>query len=171
MTKPPDATEKTALRRLLFISGMHGRGVTLLAGVCTLLSFAFGEWVGVMVGALIAACGLMELRGRARLLRGDSEGLGWLVRAELLILAIIWVYALENMLAYDEATMLAGLTPEMKTTLDQAGLSVDDLRPMMKPVYYGFYLTVMGVTLVFQGGLAFYYWKCRRAVKAALSAR
>jgi hypothetical protein len=41
----------------------------------------------------------------------------------------------------------------------------------MKPAYYGLYLTVIAVTLLFQGGLALYYYSCRDKVAAALNAR
>jgi hypothetical protein len=168
MTESKD--EKT-LRRVLFISAMDGWSVALFAGFCTLISLLMGEWIGVSIGAIITACGVFELRGRKQITRGDADGMKWLVRAQVFILCTIWLYASENMFAYDEAAILAGVTPEMTEALHQAGLSMNDLRPMMKPVVYGFYLVVMGVTLLFQGGLALYYRSAREKVRAAVAAR
>lgn len=168
MTESPD---EKSLRRVLFVSGLDGWGVALFAGLCTLISLLLGEWVGVGVGGLITAAGVLELRGRGQLQAGQSAGLRWLVRAQLLILAVIGLYALENLLAFNEETLLAEITPEMKNAMAQAGVSMDDLRPMFKPVYYSLYLTVIAVTAVFQGGLALYYNSRRERVRRALDAR
>lgn len=168
MTDSP--AEKT-LRSVLTISAIDGWSVTLFAGFCTLVSLRFGEWVGVYVGGLITAAGVMELRGRRQLLGGNANGMNGLMRAQVIILATIGLYAFRNLLAFDEATIMEGLTPEMITALDHYGISTETLRSMLKPVYYGFYLVVIGVTLLFQGGLAFYYGSRKQKIAAALDAR
>jgi hypothetical protein len=165
------ATPEKTLRRVLFISALDGWSIALFAGLCTLISLLMGEWIGVSVGALVTAAGVIELRGRRKLLDRDAGGLALLVRAQLLILAVIWLYSIQNLLAFDEATIMASITPDMRSALTQAGLSIDDFRPLVKPVYFSLYLTVIGVTLLFQGGLALYYYSCRAKVTAALAAR
>jgi len=164
------APEKT-LRRILLVSAIDGWSIALFAGLCTLVSLFLGEWIGVLVGGLVTAGGVLEVRGRAALIRGESAGISGLVRAQTLILVTIWIYALLNLITYDEAAIMAQFTPELRSALSQAGMSVEDLRPMMKPAFFGFYLVVMGVTLLFQGGLALYYRSRRPAVAAALEAR
>ena len=160
-----------SLRRVLLISAIDGWSIAIFAGLCTLGSLLFGEWIGVSIGAVITAAGIIELRGRTRLLNGDPTGLSWLVRAQILILAIVWLYSFRNLLAYDEAAMMASITLEMRDLMSQAGVAMSDLQALMKPVYYGLYLIVMGVTLLFQGGLALYYFSRRDKVTQALSAR
>jgi hypothetical protein len=168
MTDTP--AEKT-LRNVLTISAIDGWSVTLFAGFCTLVSLAFGEWVGVYIGALITTAGVIELRGRRKLLRGDANGMNGLVRAQVVILATIGLYAFRNLLGFDEATIMEGLTSEMRTMLDQYGVSIEKLRAMLKPVYYGLYLVVIGLTLLFQGGLALFYHSRKAKVSEALAAR
>ncbi|CAM2848292.1 hypothetical protein [Rariglobus hedericola] len=167
----PDTPNEKSLRRVLVIAAIDGWSVALFAGLCTVISLLMGEWIGVFIGAIITSCGVLELRGRKQLITGKADGMKWLVRAQVIILATILLYSLENMLAYDEAALLAQLTPEMRSYLSQSGISVDDLRPMIKPVFFGFYLIVMGVTLLFQGGLALYYKSRKAKVTAALAER
>ena len=164
------ASEKT-LRRVLWISALDGWSIALFAGLCTLISLFSFEWIGVTVGALVTGAGVIELRGRRKLLRGDDRGLALLIRAQLLILGVIWLYSMENLLAFDETAMMASLTSEMRSALSQAGVAIEDLRPMLKPVYYGLYLTVIVVSLLFQGGLALYYHSRRAKIAGALAAR
>lgn len=166
-----DSPSEKTLRRVLLISAIDGWSIAILAGFCTLISLLFGEWIGVLVAALITAGGVIELRGRGLLTRGDERGLSHLVRAQLLVLGTIWVYSLGNMISYDEELIMAQFTPELRSLLTQAGLSVDQLRPMLKPVFFGFYLVVIAVTLLFQGGLALYYHSRRPKIAEALAGR
>ena len=162
------ASPAKTLHRILLISALDGWSVALFAGLCTVISLLLGEWIGLLVGALVTAGGVFELRGRSALLRGDANGLTCLVRAQLLILSTIWVYSLGNIVTYNEAKIMAQLTPELRNALSQAGMSIEELQRMMKPAFFGFYLTVMGVTLLFQGGLGRYYHSRRAAIAQAL---
>ncbi len=166
-----DSPAEKSLRRVLLIAAIDGWSIAVIAGLCTLISLLFGEWIGVSIGAVITAAGVIELRGRTRLLHGDPTGLNWLIRAQVLILAIVWLYSFRNLLSYDEAAMMAEITPEMRDMLNQAGIALSDIQALMKPVYYSLYLTVIAVTLLFQGGLALYYFSRRDKITAALSCR
>jgi hypothetical protein len=165
----PDSPAEKSLRRVLLISAIDGWSITVFAGLCTLLSLPFGEWVGVCIGAIVTTGGIVELRGRTRLINGDATGLSWLVRAQVLILATIWLYAFRTLLAFDQAAIMAEITPEMRDYLAMSGVALADVEALLKPVYFGFYLVVMGVTLLFQGGLALYYFSCRTNVSTALA--
>jgi hypothetical protein len=168
MTDSPN--EKT-LRNVLLISGIDGWSVALFAGFCTGLALLFGEWVGVFIGGLITTCGVWELRGRGRVARGEIEGVSWLVRAQVIMLVTISLYAFQQLIAFDEATLMAGLTPDMVTVLEQAEITVEDVRAMLRPVYFAFYGAVMAATMVFQGGLAVYYQNSREKIAEAFAAR
>lgn len=168
----PDTPAEKTLRRVLLISGIDGWSITLFAGLCTLISLLFGEWIGVSIGALITAAGVLELRGRKRLIKGEPDGMSGLVRAQIIILGVVLLYSLQNLLAYDEAVLLGQVTPEIRSFVSQwFGLSIADLQPMLKPIYCGTYLTVIGVTVLFQGGLALYYHSRRTQVAQALATR
>ncbi len=167
----PDSPAEKNLRRVLLISALDGWSIAVFAGFCTFVSLLFGEWIGVSIGALITAAGVIEIRGRKRLVRGEPTGMSSLIRAQLIILGIVLLYSLENLLAYDESALMAQITPEIRGYLSQAGIAISDLQPMIKPVYMSLYLTVIGVTVLFQGGLALYYRSCRAKVTEALAAR
>lgn len=165
---PASPAEKN-LRRVLLISAIDGWSIALFAGLCTLIALLFASWISVIIGALITAAGVIELRGRGRLVRGDPTGMSGLVGAQLIILGTIWLYSLVNLITYNEAAIVAKITPELRNALSQSGFEVEDLLPMLKPAFFGFYLVVMGVTLLFQGGLALYYHSRRPRVVAALT--
>ena len=102
---------------------------------------------------------------------GDASGMVWLLRAQLAVLAIVFLYVMENLRAYDAAALMARLTPEMRGMLEQYGVLPTDLEPLLKPMYFAVYLLVMGGTLLFQGGLALFYKTRRGRVTAELAAR
>jgi hypothetical protein len=168
MTESPN---EKSLRNVLLISGIDGWSVALFAGLCTTVALLFGEWVGVFIGGLVTMCGVWELRGRGRLARGEIEGIGGLVRAQVIILVTISLYAFQQLIAFDEATLMEGVTPDMVTVLDQAGITVEDVRSMLRPVYFAFYGAVMAATMVFQGGLALYYQSRQPKIGEAFAAR
>ncbi|MDR1281380.1 MAG: hypothetical protein LBK99_11235 [Opitutaceae bacterium] len=170
----PDSLSEKKLRRVLVVSALDGWSIALFAGACTLLSLAFAERVGVFVGTLVTAGGVIELLGNRRLKRGDAGGATALVGAQLVILGTIWVYAAVNLALFDEARLLGQLTAGgagVSALLDQAGITTGDIRLLLRPAFFAFYLTVMLVTLFFQGGLALWYRNRRPAVRQALADR
>jgi hypothetical protein len=167
----PDSPAEKSLRRVLLISAIDGWSITVFAGLCTLISLLFGEWVGVYIGGTITCAGIIELRGRARLLNGNLTGLSWLIGAQVLVLATIGLYAFRNLLAFDQAAIMANLTPEMREYLELSGIAVSTVESLLKPVYHALYLTVITVTLLFQGGLALFYFSRREKIGEAMDAR
>lgn len=155
--------EKT-LKRVLYISHLDGRSVTFIAGISTVVSLCFADWFGAVVGGLVTFAGLYELRGRKRLIGGDSGGMTNLVRAQLLILGTVWVYALICLLTFNEAKSASQLAAAF-------GMSSSELGPFLKKSNTVLYSTLIGVTLLFQGGLARYYHSRRAAVAQALAAQ
>jgi len=96
------------------------------------------------------------------------------------VLAIVFLYVMGNLLGYDSAAVnqrLLGLQSDsylggiLFSLLEQYGISVSALEPILKPLYFAFYLLVMGGTLLFQGGLALFYKTRRGQVTAELAER
>jgi hypothetical protein len=159
------------LSRVLTLSLMDGWCMTLFSGFCMSMSLLLGQWSGAAVGAIVMSCGITTLLNRKRLIRGDAGGMVWLLRAQLVVLTIVFLFVLENLLAFDAAALMAHLTPEMRSVLDQYGVSVADLEPLLKPVYFSSYILVMTGTLLFQGGLALFYQTRRGQVTQELANR
>lgn len=175
-----DSLPKPTLRRVLALSLMDGCCMTIFSGFCTSLSLWLGEWSGAGVGAVVMSCGITTLCSRKRLMRGDARGMVWLLRAQLVVLAIVFLYVMENLLGYDSAEVNQRLLDLQSNSslggilfslLEQYGISVSALEPILKPLYFAVYLLVMGGTLLFQGGLALFYKTRRGQVTAELAER
>jgi hypothetical protein len=154
--------------------------MSLFSGFCTVVSLLMAEWSGAVVGALVLSCGLTTLRNRRRLVQGEASGMTWLLRAQLMVILVVFLFVLKNLLAFDPVAMNQKLVSlesssaaggQFVNLLFACGLSIADFHPFLKPLYFGFYLLVMGGTLVFQGGLAFFYLTRRGQVTEELAAR
>ena len=111
----------------------------------------------------------MELRGRRRLLRRDPAGLPQLVRAQMFLLAVILVYCASRLGSFDQDSMLANLTPDMKAMLKESGVEIADILPLVRMTFFATYGLLAVLTLVFQGGLVLFYRSKAALVTAALT--
>ena len=168
--KPP-RTPEDQLLRVLRAAKLNGWSVAIVAGVGALGSLLFGDLVGAVVGALVAAGGVMELSGRKRLLHGDADGMRRLVRSQLIVLSVILVYAMTRFMSFDAEGAMGNMTPDMRSDLAQAGVDVGSLLSMIRLMFYAMYVAVALVALIYQGGMALYYRRHTATVMAALAAR
>ncbi len=165
----PALTSPAALQRILHLSAINGWSVVIIAGLGTLLSALLVQSVGVAIGLLVTCGGVMELRGRRRLRRGDPTGMTLLVRAQLLVLGVIAIYVVTRLFSYDAETVLGNVTPEMQAVFDEAEVVPRDLLPVIQIAFYAIYGVVLAVVVFYQGGLALYYHRRRPLVEQALA--
>jgi len=168
----PTPAEKT-FSRILKLSGLNGWSAIIIAGLASILAFFMGDLVGLSVGVLIVVSGYMELHGR-RLLKKkrDAWGMRWLVRAELLLLTVLAVYAVRGLVSFNADYLRDQAIPDARATLqpllEVLGVSFDDLLksfsltednliPLVRLVTIGLYGTVLLVAVLYQGGMALYY--------------
>ncbi len=169
MTVPPPTPQQLALKRVLKISRMNGWSVALFAGLCALISLALGDLVGGGTGLFIAAGGVMEIRGHHLLKKREADGLTWLVRSQLFVLGVILAYAVSRLFSFDSEYVLSNLTPEMEGLLKDGGISRAEIVPLVQTAFRAAYGSVILVTLIYQGGLAFYYRRKSPLVIEALA--
>lgn len=162
--RPPE----DVLRRVLKTSRLNGWSVAIFAGLCSLVSWALGDPVGGSIGLLVALGGMLEVRGHRLLQRRDADGMRWLVRSQLVVLGIIWTYAVTRLMSFDEGLVREMVTPDMRASLNELGVTMEDILPLVRRFFYLLYGSVMAATLIYQGGLALYYRRRRAAVEAAL---
>ncbi len=158
-----------AKRRVLNISKMNGWSVAVIAGLGAFVSLLFGDMLGCAVGALVLWGGITEIQGNRKLRGGDIDGVRLLVRGQLIVLAVIWVYAVSRLGSFDAEYALSNQTPEMQQILTEAGVDTAELIILIRLFFYVFYGTVMLVTLFYQGGLALYYRGKTKLVSEALA--
>lgn len=169
MPLPTPTPAQRALKKVLTISRLNGWSVALFAGLCTLVSLAFGELLGFGVGLLVVASGIMEIHGHRRLQRRQTDGLTWLVRSQLFLLSVLLVYAVSRLFSFDGETVLSNLTPEMEAVLSESGIARAEIVPMVQLFFRAFYGAIILATLIYQGGLAFFYRRKSPLVIEALT--
>ena len=167
---PSCLTPDRALEKVLRISRLNGWSVVVLAGCCTLVTVLIGDWTGILVGLLVVASGLMEVRGNRMLRRRNAAGVSWLIRAQVFLLGVILVYASVRIVGFDREFAAQNFSPLMRTALEQLELSLEDLLLLVRLAVRGFYGAVMLGACLYQGGLALYYRKRQALVELALAA-
>ena len=163
-------TPEETLRRVLKVSRLDGWSVAIFAGFCSLVSLAFGDPVGCSVGLIVTLGGALEVRGHRMLKHGDAAGMKWLVRSQLVVLGVIWFYAATRLVSFDAELLREVITPDLRASLNELGLSTEDILPLVRRFFYLLYGSVMAATLIYQGGLALYYRRRTALVAQALAA-
>ena len=160
MTVPPLTPPQLALKKVLKISRVNGWSVAVFAGLCTLVSLVFGDLVGSGIGLLVVASGVMEIHGHRLLKRRDVGGMTWLVRSQLFLLSVILVYSVSRLFSFDSEYILSNLTPELEALLRENGITRAEIISLVQTFFRAFYGAVILVTVIYQGGMAFYY-RCK----------
>lgn len=166
--QPPLLPAET-LARVMRMARLDGTGVLALAGAGTLGLAAMGDRSGAFIGLLVAGAGAVELHGAGLLRNGESRGLRWLVASQLYLLVAVLAYVGLRLTSYDPALINLVMTDSLRQRYLDAGLEPDQIDRVVQLSYYLTYALVGLLTLAYQGGMAIYYWRRRRAVTQALS--
>jgi hypothetical protein len=169
MTSPTPSPAAKALQRVLTVSRINGWSVCVIAGLGSLLALALGDLTSLFIGVLVAAAGVMEVRGHKQLKRRDPDGMKGLIRSQLFLLAVMLVYCAGRLGSFDADTAMASLTPDMEAMLKEAGLERADILPLVRMTFLGTYLAIAATCLIYQGGMALYYRSKVRLVTEALT--
>lgn len=167
--KPPSPPEET-LRRVVRMSRLNGWSVAICGGLSALVSLGLLSPVGVAVSLLVALGGALEVHGQRLLERRAADGLRWLVRGQIVVLAVIWAYAVWQLFSFNRELAPWLASPDLRAMLDGLGLRAEEVLPLARQLYYVLYGALMAATLIYQGGLALYYRQRAAAVEAALAA-
>ncbi len=167
-TSAPTAEEKT-YRRVLLVSRLDGLSIVIVAAVGGLLALLLGDLVGVLVALFVIGAGAMELRGHRLLKKRDAGGMRWLVRSQLLLLAVILSYCTSRLGSFDRESVMGNLTPDMAGMLQESGIDQAEIGPLVQQMFYVLYGSVALVTLIYQGGMAAYYRSRSARVTAFLA--
>ncbi len=166
---PPPLPEKT-LARVLRLAKLEGRSVVLIAGCGTIISMLSADLLGAVIGLLAAGAGAMMLLG-AKLLekRRQPRGMEWLVRGELVLLCVILIYIAIRLGQLINGGVNAVTSAEFRSVLDSVGSWGPEHQRAFVQTFKLLYGAVAAVSLLFQGGMAYYYHRQRAVVAAALA--
>lgn len=150
-------TPEQIVNRILRLAGINGWCVTVAAGLGALVSLIMTDLIAGFTGAIVMVGGITELRGRRAILRGDATGMRRLFVAQLIVLAMVWSYAVTQLLTFDAAALIAGLPAEVHTMFADAAIDPATLERMASIANTAVYGVLLFATLIYQGGLALYY--------------
>ncbi len=169
--RPPPLPDKV-LARVLRVATFEGRTVLVLAGGLALIEALGRDGYGAVVGSLVAGAGAVELHGVSLLRNGQVRGIRWLVRSQLLLLVIIQIYVAIQLLSLQlqglKGIFSTAFVDDLPQVAQATGLSVRDLSQQMVQMARGAYLTVAVLTLLYQGGMAWYYHRRGVIIRQAL---
>lgn len=154
-------------QRIIKISGLNGWSILIVAGLFAVISLLMGDGLGVFVGVAVLISPVMELKGRSLLKQGSPGARQWFSRSQLWLLSVIIIYCVWQLLGFFYfSSGVADLPPDVREALF-AALSVDEatLNAMVGKIYLSVYLTIIFVSVLYQGGLLLYYRRHVPAIK------
>lgn len=156
-----------AIRKAARVASFNGWTTALIAALSA--PFSLTSPVGLALTAGIALVAFNEFRGRKRLLNFDPSGatlLGW---NQIGLLAMIVVYCVWMMYASVNESGTVAEEVKAYADLDAALGTTGGFAALFKQIVVIFYAAVIGLSVLFQGGTALYYFSRRRHVEDYLA--
>ncbi len=153
------------MARVERVGRLHGGSVLYVAGVFALLSATGGDTLGAIVGLAVAGAGAVEHHGGSMLGHGDARGLRWLLASQAGLFAAIAVYCLVRLAHLELPPIPDEMKPMLKLNAEQLGLTVDEFVAM---AYRLTLKLVLGLSVLYQGGLGLYYYSKRHVITQVL---
>lgn len=158
---------------------IRAAGVARSSAVTTLIIAALATpfllispgWLGIVVVAGLFAAGIVELIGSRRIREGNADAAKTLGFNQLFLLGVITFYCIMQMINY--ASLDVGSVLGSSEIGGQLGYGVDisgiekQASTLVPLVAYAFYSLVIVLSMGFQGGMAIYYFSCRKHIIAA----
>lgn len=151
-------------RRLTWTTGINGGSVAGLAALALLVALvAHPGWIEMLAAACVLVSGWLEIRGCLFLKAGRVEGLSWARWSQVGVFASIMVYSVLQYIRLTPETALSQLSPEMSDFL-MSYYDLDEwmLGQLLYMVGQATYVTLVAASMIYQGGLYWYYSRSLR---------
>ena len=156
------------LLRVWRLSSLDGRMLLIIATVFALLAAAAHDAPGAAAGVLAAGAGAMELHGSNRLREGDAEAVRWLIASQLGLLVVVLGYVTVRLTLLRPELIEERITPQIAAQFAAAGVSREAIPELVQQVArWAYGLLALG-SCAYQGGMAWYFQRSRRAIRSAL---
>ncbi len=160
---------KRKLNKVLQIASVDHISVLVIAGCAVLLCLLSGYWLEAIFGTLACGAGLVERHGYKQVSDGIHDGFKSLIRSQLLLLVIILVYAIWRLQTADASELLEKIS---EYPFMQEFIEVYPYPELLEPVIgislsltYGLLIIL---SLIFQGGLAWWYARSAKRLQGSL---
>lgn len=165
MQQPPLLPAET-LVRVLRLAHFDGLGALIMGGLFALAAAAGRHFPFTALGLLAAGAGAVELHGAALLRQGEVRGLRWLIGSQPFLLLVILIYCGFKLSIDPSEVLPESLQALVAASAAQWNMSVPDYLSLINRLTAA---AVAIAAIAFQGGMALYYWRRRRAVRQALA--
>jgi hypothetical protein len=160
--------------RVLRVARFDGLSILWVAGSLALLTAASGNVQGAVFGCLVAGAGAMELHGVGLLRHGRLDGVSWLIRSQLFLLALMFGYCALRLTHFELEPLRMAFHEMLRFPLMKQGWDLQQSMGMteekfLRQAYTRGYVVLALASLVYQGGMAIYYARRRNAVADALA--
>jgi hypothetical protein len=156
-TPPAQAASALVKAPVLKMAKFDGFGLLIMGVPSMILAFFSSSVSGFFIGALVALCGWAELDGYRRYIGRLPGARPRLVGSQLMLIVGAWSYAAWTLLHPEP------LSPEITDLIKESGDQASEVLGMAANLRLIIAAAICGVTLLYQGGLAFYYWSKTRS--------
>jgi hypothetical protein len=176
-SQPPPAELSAADRDLLLaaaelrrpiakaarVAAGNGLGYAIFGGLSIVFALPGFDVIGLLLGGVLLGVGLHERAQATRLLGGDPAAPLQLARGELLLLGALVLYAVLGLTVLP--TGVTDLQRQIGNT-KQLGIDIVRLEKLARTTWFG---CMLGVSLLYQGGMARYFLRRRGDVARYLA--
>jgi hypothetical protein len=165
MTSLPPLLPEEVLTRVFRLARLDGLSVLLVATTFAIIAALARDVTGAMAGLLVAGAGASELHGTSMLRVGDARGMSWLVGSQLCLLVSILAYVGVRLSLFELPPVPEDMKKFVEFSASQVGMTGDQY---LRFVHRVALWIVAGLSILYQGGMAWYYLRHRAAVARAL---
>ena len=166
MQRPALNTPILALARMHKLARREGTVLLVIAGSFAMLSAIAKDAPGALAGVAASGTAVLELHGATLLAACRRSNRRFLVASQLTLLATVLVYCAWRTTHPDLERIQPFLTTDMKASIAQLGLTVNQFLLLTNRLTYAL---VAAVTLLYQGGMACHYYFKQRAFANVLT--
>lgn len=156
------------LNWLVWSTGINGFSVFGFAALATIISaLFFFSWSGLVVGLSVTGFGFLEVQGHFKLKSGDPDGIRLARLSQKGVFLSLCLYSLFQLTQINPGNSLDLVSPSVREML--MGLyQIDEfmLAELLLITGKMTYAAIMLTSLIYQGGLYWYYGRAAKEVPA-----
>jgi hypothetical protein len=164
--KAPPLLPELVLARVMRVGRLHGNCVLYVAGFFALVSAAAGDYLGTITGLLVAAAGAIEHHGSALLGDGNPRGISWLVSSQPVLFVAITGYCVIRLRNVELPPVPGEVRSMLELSAQQMGMTLTNY---LQFIYRLTFRLIIGLSILYQGGLGYYYFSKRHQILRALA--